>query len=114
VGTYVVIETDSAYASQCFVEYHLLPDMSGRYAALYRPVHMIGLELGISVASAALRKEPTSTPVCFNSDAAAVAKWALKRGDMLNGEGGFLVWGKQTPAAISLAQGYLPSASPMA
>ena len=27
---------------------------------------------------------------------------------MLDGEGGFLVWGKQTPAALSLAQGYLP------
>jgi len=28
--------------------------------------------------------------------------------------GGFLVWGKQTPAEVSLAQGYSPSASPMA
>jgi predicted homoserine dehydrogenase-like protein len=108
MGTYVVIESDSAYASQCFVEYHLLPDTSGRYAALYRPVHMIGLELGISVASAALRKEPTGTAVAFNSDVAAVAKRALKRGEMLDGEGGYLVWGKQTPAALSLAQGYLP------
>ena len=59
MGTYVVIESESPYASQCFAEYHLLPDQSGRYAALYRPTHMIGLELGISVASAALRKEPT-------------------------------------------------------
>jgi predicted homoserine dehydrogenase-like protein len=108
MGTYVVIESDSAYASQCFVEYHLLPDTSGRYAALYRPIHMIGLELGISVASAALRKEPTGAPVCFNSDVAAIAKRALKRGEMLDGEGGFLVWGKQMPAALSLAQGYLP------
>ena len=40
-------------------EYAMLPDKSGRYAALYRPIHMIGLELGISVASAALRREPT-------------------------------------------------------
>ena len=28
----------------------MLPDQSGRYAALYRPMHMIGLELGVSVA----------------------------------------------------------------
>ncbi len=34
-----------------------LPDRSGRYSALYRPTHMIGLELGVSVASAALRRE---------------------------------------------------------
>ena len=69
---------------------------------------MIGLELGISVASAALRKEPTGAPVCFNSDVVATAKRALKKGEILDGEGGFCVWGKQTPAAVSLAQGYLP------
>ena len=62
MGTYVVVESDSPYAGQCFVEYNCLPDKSGKYAALYRPTHMIGLELGISVASAALRKEPTGAP----------------------------------------------------
>ena len=108
MGTYVVIESDSPYAGQCFVEYNCLPDKSGRYAALYRPTHMIGLELGISVASAALRKEPTGAPICFNSDVVATAKRALKKGEVLDGEGGFCVWGKQTPADVSLAEGYLP------
>ena len=108
MGTYVVVESDSAYARQCFVEYNLLPDKSGKYAALYRPTHMIGLELGISVASAALRKEPTGAPICFNSDVVATAKRALKKGEMLDGEGGFCVWGKQTPADVSLREGYLP------
>jgi predicted homoserine dehydrogenase-like protein len=69
---------------------------------------MIGLELGISVASAALRKEPTGTPTGFRSDVAATAKRDLKAGEILDGEGGFCVWGKQTPADVSLAQGYLP------
>ncbi len=108
MGTYVVIESDSPYAGQCFVEYNCLPDKSGSYAALYRPTHMIGLELGISVASAALRKEPTGAPICFNSDVVAVAKRALKKGEVLDGEGGFSVWGKQTPAEVSLEEGYLP------
>jgi predicted homoserine dehydrogenase-like protein len=105
MGTYVVVESDSPYARQCFVEYNCLPDASGTYAALYRPTHMIGLELGLSVASAALRNEPTG---CFNSDVVATAKRPLKKGEMLDGEGGFLVWGKQTPADVSLAQGNLP------
>ena len=56
MGTYVVIESETDYARHCFEEYAMLPDKSGKYAALYRPMHMIGLELGISVASAALRK----------------------------------------------------------
>ena len=108
MGTYVVVESDSPYAAQCFVEYNCLPDKSGRYAALYRPTHMIGLELGISVASVALRKEPTGAPICFNSDVVATAKRALKKGEVLDGEGGFTVWGRQVPADVSLAEGYLP------
>jgi predicted homoserine dehydrogenase-like protein len=108
MGTYVVIESDSAYTEECFREYSMLPDSSGKYAALYRPTHMIGLELGLSVASAALRKEPTGAPVCFNSDVVATAKRDLKAGEMLDGEGGFCVWGKQTPAKTSLKEGYLP------
>ena len=108
MGTYVVFEGESDYARRCFKEYHLLPDASGRYAALYRPVHMIGLELGISVASAALRNEPTGAPTGFRSDVVATAKTVLKAGTVLDGEGGFCVWGRQTPADMSLDAGYLP------
>jgi predicted homoserine dehydrogenase-like protein len=108
LGTYVVFEGESEYARRCFKEYAMLPDQSGRYAALYRPIHMIGLELGISVASCALRKEPTGAATGFRSDVIATAKRDLKAGEMLDGEGGFCVWGKQTPAEVSLAQGMLP------
>jgi predicted homoserine dehydrogenase-like protein len=108
LGTYIVFEGGSDYARRCFKEYAMLPDKSGRYAALYRPIHMIGLELGVSVASAALRKEPTGAPTGFRSDVAATAKRPLKTGEVLDGEGGFCVWGKQVPAARSLAEGLLP------
>jgi predicted homoserine dehydrogenase-like protein len=108
MGTYVVFEGDNEYARRCFKEYHLLPDRSGRYAALYRPVHMIGLELGISVASAALRREATGAPTGFRSDVVATAKRDLRKGEVLDGEGGFCVWGRQTPAARSLDDGLLP------
>jgi len=108
LGTYVVVEGDSDYARRCFREYHLLPDASGRYAALYRPVHMIGLELGVSVASVALRGEPTGAPDGFRSDVVAVAKRPLRQGEVLDGEGGFCVWGRQMPAGHSLAEGFLP------
>ena len=108
MGTYVVVESESPYAAQCFVEYNCLQDKSGKYATLYRPTHMIGLELGVSVASVALRGEPTGAPVCFNSDVVATAKRPLKKGEVLDGEGGFTVWGRQVPAGVSLAEGYLP------
>jgi predicted homoserine dehydrogenase-like protein len=108
LGTYVVFEGDTDYARRCFREYAMLPDKTGKYAALYRPIHMIGLELGISVASCALRREPTGAPTGFRSDVVATAKRDLKAGEILDGEGGFCVWGKQTPAKISLDRGLLP------
>jgi predicted homoserine dehydrogenase-like protein len=108
LGTYVVFEGDTDYARRCFKEYAMLPDKTGKYAALYRPIHMIGLELGISVASAALRNEPTGAPTGFRSDVVATAKRDLKAGEMLDGEGGFCVWGKQTPADTSLERELLP------
>lgn len=112
-GVYVVFEAGAddaraAYTRNCFREYGMATDKSGRYCALYRPYHMIGLELGISVASAALRNEPTGTPDAFRSDVAAVAKKALKPGDTLDGEGGFTVWGKILRAEDSLGRRALP------
>ena len=108
LGTYVVFEGDTDYARRCFKEYAMLPDSTGKYAALYRPIHLIGLELGISVASVALRNEPTGAPTGFRSDVVATAKRDLKVGEMLDGEGGFCVWGKQTPADSSLERELLP------
>ena len=98
----------AAYTRRCFSEYGIVTDASGRYAALYRPYHLIGLELGISVAVAALRNEPTGTPDAFRSDVVAIAKKALKAGEMLDGEGGYTVWGKLMRAEDSLARRALP------
>ena len=107
-GVYVTIEAPSDYVRRCFGEYGLVTDPSGRYAAMYKPYHLIGLELGISVASAALRGEATGAPTGFRGDAVATAKRDLKAGETLDGEGGFTVYGKLTPAADSLALGALP------
>ena len=107
-GVYVTFAARSDYAAHCFGEYGVATDRSGRYAALYRPVHLIGLELGISVASAALRGEPTGAPERFAADVIAIAKRDLREGEVLDGEGGSTVWGRLMPAADSLAADALP------
>ena len=107
-GVYVVLEAPNDYAAACFRQYGLKTDDSGRYAAMYKPYHLIGLELNISVLSAALRGEPTGQPLGFRGDAVAVAKRDLRVGEMLDGEGGYTVWGRLMPAAQSLAIGALP------
>ncbi|HSG95532.1 MAG TPA: flagellar biosynthesis protein FlgA, partial [Afifellaceae bacterium] len=107
-GVYVVMKATNDYAAQCFSQYGLPTDETGQYAALYRPFHMIGLELGISVYSAVLRGEATGAPTAFAGDVAAIAKRDLKAGERLDGEGGFTVWGKLLPVARSLAIDALP------
>ncbi len=107
-GVYVVLEASNDYAADCFRQYGLKTDASGRYAAMYKPYHLIGLELNISILSAALRKEPTGQPLGFRGDVVAVAKKELRAGEMLDGEGGYTVWGKLMPAQPSLAVGGLP------
>lgn len=107
-GVYVVIEAPNDYAAACFKQYGLKTDDSGRFASMYKPFHLIGLELGVSVLSAALRGEPTGQTRAFNGDAVAVAKRDLKAGETLDGEGGYTVWGKLMPAGRSVAVGALP------
>ena len=104
----MVFEAPSDYTARCFSEYGLVTDQSGRYSATYKPYHLIGLELGVSVLSAALRGEPTGSPDGFRGDAVAIAKRDLATGDMLDGEGGYTVWGRLMPAEDSLAQQALP------
>ncbi|HLJ64929.1 MAG TPA: SAF domain-containing protein [Stellaceae bacterium] len=107
-GVYVTFEAPSDYVRRCFAEYGLVSDPTGRYAAMYKPFHLIGLELGISVASAALRGEATGAATGFRGDAVAVAKRALQPGEILDGEGGYTVYGRLMPAARSLGEGALP------
>ena len=107
-GVYTVFEAPSDYAVTSFQEYGIRTDASGSYAAMYKPFHLIGLELGISVASAALRGESTGAPNGFRGDAVATAKRDLKVGEILDGEGGYTVYGTLMPAAASLELGGLP------
>ena len=108
LGTYVVVAADHDYVSRCLGEYGFSADREQEHFALWRPAHFIGLELGISIASIACRQEPTGCADAFRSDVVAVAKRALRVGEVLDGEGGFSVWGRQLPAATSLERGGLP------
>ncbi len=107
-GVYAVFEAPSPYVRDCFAQYGLKTDSSGRFAATYKPYHLIGLELGISVASIAVRGEATGATGEWRGDVAATAKRARRAGERLDGEGGFTVYGKLMPAAESLAQDALP------
>ena len=106
-GVWVVFEGETEYIRNCFKEYMVRTDSSGRYACLYKRWHLIGLEVGISVASVGLRREPTGCPTGFRADVVASAKRDLKPGEILDGEGGYTVVGKLMSAEASLKLGGL-------
>jgi predicted homoserine dehydrogenase-like protein len=107
-GVYVTFAAEHEYVRRCFQEYGIVTDASGEYAAMYKPSHLIGLELGISVASVAVRGEPTGAATGWRGDVVATAKRALRAGEILDGEGGYTVWGKLMDAAGSRRAKALP------
>ena len=108
MGVWVTVEAETDYIKNCFEEYNAHTDPSGRYFTLYKRWHLIGLEVGMSVASVALRGEPTGVAVGWNADVVATAKRDLKPGDTLDGEGGYTVWGKLLPSRKSVQMGGVP------
>jgi predicted homoserine dehydrogenase-like protein len=108
MGVWVCFEGETEYIRRCFREYQVKTDPTGRYACLYKRWHLIGLEVGVSVAAVGLRREPTGAAICFNADVVATAKRELATGEVLDGEGGYTVWGKLFPAEKSLRLGGLP------
>jgi predicted homoserine dehydrogenase-like protein len=112
MGVWVTVEGETEYIRNCFEEYKAHTDPSGRYFTLYKRWHLIGLEVGYSVASIVLRGEATGAasiaPDGWRADVVATAKRDLQPGELLDGEGGYTVWGKLLPAQKSCALGGLP------
>ena len=108
MGVWVTVEAETDYIKNCFEEYNAHTDPSGRYFTLYKRWHLIGLEVGLSVASVALRGEPTGVATGWRADVVATAKRDLKPGELLDGEGGYTVWGKLMPADTSVKLGGVP------
>ena len=107
-GVYAVLQAPNDYAASCFKQYGMNTDQSGEFSAMYKPFHLIGMELNTSIFSAALLKLPTGQTKYFKGDVVSVSKRNLKKGEKLDGEGGFTVWGKLIPASTSLNLKALP------
>ena len=107
-GVYAVLKAPNDYAASCFKQYGMNTDSTGQFSAMYKPFHLIGMELNISIFSAALLNQSTGQTENFSGDVVATSKRPLKKGEMLDGEGGATVWGKLIPAKVSLLNETLP------
>ena len=107
-GVYAVLQAPNDYAASCFKQYGMNTDDTGEYSAMYKPFHLIGMELNTSIFSAALLRIPTGQTKSFQGDVVATSKKKLLNGSFLDGEGGSTVWGKLIPAEKSLKLNALP------
>lgn len=108
LGVYVVFEASNDFAKRSLGEYGVKMDPSGRYAAMYRPYHLVGLELSVSVLRAGLLGQATGSSIYFKGDVVARAKRDLSAGEMLDGEGGYTVYGGLRPATLAVQGSELP------
>lgn len=107
-GVFIIIEASSDYVKNCFSEYGLFTDNSGRYTVMYRPYHLVGMELSVSVLRAGLDGAATGVPIGFHADVIATTKKDLSVNEMLDGEGGYCVYGVLKPADMAIKQNLLP------
>jgi homoserine dehydrogenase len=107
-GVYIVIKAQNEYVKNCFKDYGMVTDASGNYSAIWRPYHYIGLELAQSIYSIALDNRATGLTKNYNADVASYAKKDLKKGDKLDGEGGFCARGRLITSEKSKREKILP------
>jgi homoserine dehydrogenase len=107
-GVYIVIKAQNEYVKNCFKDYGMVTDTSGNFSAIWRPYHYIGLELAQSIYSIALDNRATGFTKNYNADVASYAKKDLKKGDKLDGEGGFCARGRLVTSKKSKREKILP------
>jgi predicted homoserine dehydrogenase-like protein len=107
-GVYVTIAAADRFVAGAFAAYGVATSRDGRVAALWRPSHLVGLELGISVARAVLAGEPTGVARAPIAEVACRAKRDLRTGEIIDGEGGEHVYGMLRATTAETGEGVLP------
>jgi predicted homoserine dehydrogenase-like protein len=112
-GVFITFKARSDYAASFLTDFRnekrVMVDDTGHYGLMYRPTHILGLELNKSVASVGLFGLPTGCPAGFTADMVAVAKKDLQPGESLDGPGAYTTYGQLVPAKESLQRQYLPT-----
>jgi predicted homoserine dehydrogenase-like protein len=108
-GVFVTFTSDSEYSRACWPEYGVATDPSGRYAALWRPYHFIGLEIGPSIASVALEGEATGAPAYGPlAEVVCATRRPMKAGESIDGEGGYAAYGTVVPGERARSKRLVP------
>ncbi len=108
-GVFVVFGSDSEYGRRAIAEYGVPTGGGGRYGLMYRPYHFVGLETPVSIVTAALRGEATGASIgAPASEVISIAKRDLAPGDVLDGDGGYTVYGEAERMSAAAQERLLP------
>lgn len=109
-GIFVVVTSDSRDVKGLFKTYESPRSGRGKNALVYRPYHWAGLEATTSLICAALYHEPTGAPLPTkpSAEVLAAAKKTLNPGDVLDGGGGYTLYGVAEKAETARKENCLP------
>jgi predicted homoserine dehydrogenase-like protein len=109
-GIFVVVTSDSRDVKGLFKTYESPRGGKGKNALVYRPYHWAGLEASISLIRAVLNNEPTGRPLptAPSAEVLSATKRTLKPGDLLDGGGGYTLYGLAEKADIAKDENLLP------
>lgn len=95
-GVFVIVRTDDDYVNH---EMTYLQMGDGPYFTLYRPYHLASIEAPLTVCEMVLDRRPSLIAEHWTAEVGAVAKRALRAGEMIDGVGGATVRGLIDDAA---------------
>ncbi|MBC7190277.1 NAD(P)-dependent oxidoreductase, partial [Candidatus Aerophobetes bacterium] len=106
-GVFVVVTTDNPRIKK---DLDYLGMGKGPSYLLYRPYHLTNMEIPVSIARAVIYREPTIAPLLEGpvAETITVAKRDLKKGKVIDGIGGFDVYGLIEKAYIAKEENLLP------
>jgi predicted homoserine dehydrogenase-like protein len=111
-GVYAVIDAPSAFPIESLGSYGEIIGMiigkRSKHALIYRPQHFVGHEVAIGIARMMLYGQTCGVPVQRVADVIACAKKRLAPGTVLDGEGGYTVYGLIERANVARAQNLVP------
>lgn len=104
-GVFAVATTDDNYILEN-LRYLKIGD--GPNFLFYRPYHLPGSETLLAIINAVRRREPVIKAIGYYSETIAVAKRELQAGEILDGIGGYTVYGVIEKKSIAQRHGYIP------
>jgi predicted homoserine dehydrogenase-like protein len=111
-GLFAVVAAPDGPAIESLASYGEITGMivgqRSRQAMIYRPQHFVGHEVPFGIARMMVYKTSIGAPIGRISEVVAVAKKPLKAGTILDGEGGYTVYGLIERAGIARDQTLVP------